>query len=85
MNARILICLACIANVAADAQEFRSKVHGAFFGALVADALSLGSHYARRHIPQTISRWAPRFSQLQPGFSFLRIALPFHDRNMTQK
>ena len=45
MNARILICLACIANVAADAQEFRSKVHGAFFGALVADALSLGSHY----------------------------------------
>ena len=70
MNARkpaILLCIiACVANVAAD--EFRSKVHGAFFGALVADALSLGSHYARRDIPQTIiSRWAPRFHSYSLG------------------
>ena len=35
-------------------------------------------------LQRTFLGWTPCFSQPCPGFSFLRIALPFHDRTSTR-
>jgi len=41
----LLAALACIASASAVAITKESRIEGAFFGTLVADALTLGSHY----------------------------------------